>query len=88
MKNGLTTQFLFFFALKMPNISVSRMRLNGETKGDGLKKNKNLNEYWNMLVRIYAFVFCTLGGHTLSGACLEPRALNELMPDWEDKGVM
>jgi len=41
-----------------------------------------------MLVRIDAFVFCTLGGHTLSGACLEPRALNELMPDWEDKGVM
>lgn len=28
-----------------------------------------------------------LGGHTLSGACLEPRALNELMPDWKDKGV-
>ena len=28
-----------------------------------------------------------LGGHTLSGACLEPRALNELIPDWKDKGV-
>lgn len=28
-----------------------------------------------------------LGGHTLSGACLEPRALNELFPDWKDKGV-
>ena len=27
------------------------------------------------------------GGHTLSGACLEPRALNELIPDWKDKGV-
>lgn len=29
-----------------------------------------------------------LGGHILSGACLEPRALNELFPDWKDKGVM
>ena len=28
-----------------------------------------------------------VGGHTLSGACLEPRALNELIPDWKDKGV-
>ena len=64
------------------------MTLNGEIKGDALEKTKVLNEYSNMLVRIHAFVFCTLGGHTLSGACLEPRALNELMPDWEEKGVM
>lgn len=28
-----------------------------------------------------------LGGHILSGACLEPRTLNELIPDWKDKGV-
>lgn len=28
-----------------------------------------------------------IGGHTLSGACLEPRALNELIPDWKDKGA-
>lgn len=27
-----------------------------------------------------------IGGHTLSGACLEPRALNELLPDWKDRG--
>ena len=26
-----------------------------------------------------------LGSHTLSGACLEPRALNELIPDWKDR---
>jgi electron-transferring-flavoprotein dehydrogenase len=26
-----------------------------------------------------------LGGHILSGAVLEPRALNELIPDWQDK---
>jgi hypothetical protein len=31
--------------------------------------------------------FFTLGGHTLSGACLEPHALNELIPDWKEKGV-
>jgi electron-transferring-flavoprotein dehydrogenase len=28
-----------------------------------------------------------LGAHTLSGAVLEPRALNELLPDWQDKGA-
>ncbi|HEX6112820.1 MAG TPA: electron transfer flavoprotein-ubiquinone oxidoreductase [Geminicoccaceae bacterium] len=28
-----------------------------------------------------------LGAHTLSGAVLEPRALNELMPDWREKGA-
>jgi len=26
-----------------------------------------------------------LGQHTLSGACLEPTALNELIPDWKDR---
>ncbi len=28
-----------------------------------------------------------VGAHTLSGAVLEPRALNELFPDWEEKGA-
>lgn len=28
-----------------------------------------------------------VGAHTLSGACLEPRALDELFPDWKDQGV-
>ncbi|XP_028400016.1 electron transfer flavoprotein-ubiquinone oxidoreductase, mitochondrial-like [Dendronephthya gigantea] len=28
-----------------------------------------------------------IGAHTLSGACIEPRALNELIPDWEEKGA-
>jgi len=28
-----------------------------------------------------------VGGHTLSGACLEPHALNELIPDWKERGV-
>ncbi|KAI9352763.1 hypothetical protein BDR26DRAFT_815296, partial [Obelidium mucronatum] len=28
-----------------------------------------------------------VGAHTLSGAVLEPRALNELIPDWKDKGA-
>ena len=27
------------------------------------------------------------GAHILSGAVLEPRALNELIPDWKEKGV-
>ena len=28
-----------------------------------------------------------VGGHILSGACLEPTALNELIPDWQEKGA-
>jgi electron-transferring-flavoprotein dehydrogenase len=28
-----------------------------------------------------------IGAHILSGAVFEPRALNELMPDWQDKGA-
>src|ERR1700692_723937 len=28
-----------------------------------------------------------IGGHILSGAVLEPRALNELIPDWKAKGA-
>ncbi|XP_032522791.2 electron transfer flavoprotein-ubiquinone oxidoreductase, mitochondrial [Danaus plexippus] len=27
------------------------------------------------------------GGHILSGACVDPKALNELIPDWKDKGA-
>jgi electron-transferring-flavoprotein dehydrogenase len=29
----------------------------------------------------------TSGGHTLSGACLELGALNELIPDWKERGA-
>ncbi|XP_046885636.1 electron transfer flavoprotein-ubiquinone oxidoreductase, mitochondrial [Hypomesus transpacificus] len=28
-----------------------------------------------------------IGAHTLSGACLEPSALDELFPDWKDRGA-
>ena len=28
-----------------------------------------------------------IGGHILSGAVVEPRALNELIPDWKEKGA-
>lgn len=28
-----------------------------------------------------------VGGHILSGAVIEPRALNELIPDWKEKGA-
>eukprot|EP00088_Acartia_fossae_P040775 TRINITY_DN4250_c0_g1_i1.p1 TRINITY_DN4250_c0_g1~~TRINITY_DN4250_c0_g1_i1.p1 ORF type:complete len:615 (-),score=177.37 TRINITY_DN4250_c0_g1_i1:1101-2945(-) len=28
-----------------------------------------------------------VGGHILSGACLEPKALNELIPDWKERGA-
>merc|ERR1711997_426775 len=29
----------------------------------------------------------SVGGHILSGACLEPRSLNELIPDWAERGA-
>ena len=28
-----------------------------------------------------------IGAHILSGACIEPRALEELYPDWKERGV-
>src|ERR1700723_3539329 len=28
-----------------------------------------------------------IGAHILSGAVIEPRALNELIPDWREKGA-
>src|SRR5580765_4268389 len=28
-----------------------------------------------------------IGAHILSGAVLDPKALNELIPDWKDKGA-
>jgi electron-transferring-flavoprotein dehydrogenase len=28
-----------------------------------------------------------IGAHSLSGAVFEPRALDELIPDWKDKGA-
>lgn len=28
-----------------------------------------------------------IGAHTLSGACLEPHALEELLPDWKERGA-
>lgn len=28
-----------------------------------------------------------IGAHTLSGACVEPTALNELIPDWKERGA-
>ncbi|CAL4066348.1 unnamed protein product, partial [Meganyctiphanes norvegica] len=28
-----------------------------------------------------------IGAHTLSGACIEPQALNELIPDWKERGA-
>ncbi|KAL5011888.1 hypothetical protein ScPMuIL_010439 [Solemya velum] len=28
-----------------------------------------------------------IGGHILSGACIEPTALDELFPDWKDRGA-
>lgn len=28
-----------------------------------------------------------IGAHIMSGACFEPRALNELIPDWKEKGA-
>lgn len=35
----------------------------------------------------YSFIILFLGGHILSGAVIDPVALNELIPDWKDKGA-
>ncbi len=32
-------------------------------------------------------IIIILGAHTLSGACIETRALDELIPDWKEKGA-
>lgn len=45
--------------------------------------NKNGKEMRVLVVEKGAEV----GAHMLSGNVLEPRALNELIPDWKDKGV-
>ena len=37
----------------------------------------------NKLKFIFIY-FLFLGGHILSGAVLEPRALNELIPEWSE----
>lgn len=36
---------------------------------------------------IFNHIFKIPGAHTLSGACLEPHALEELIPDYKDRGA-
>lgn len=36
---------------------------------------------------IYHIIGLFLGRHTMSGACIEPVALQELFPDWKERGV-
>lgn len=39
-------------------------------------------------IHIYFYFIQTwAGGHTLSGACIEPRSLEELFPNWREMGV-
>ena len=33
------------------------------------------------------YILLFIGGHTLSGACIETDALDELIPDWKEKEV-
>ena len=33
------------------------------------------------------FQYIITGGHTLSGACIETHALDELIPDWKERGA-
>ena len=39
------------------------------------------------LIYLFNFIFLFSGGHILSGACIEPIALEELFPDWKERGV-
>ena len=32
-------------------------------------------------------IYLKIGAHILSGAVIEPRALDELIPNWKEKGV-
>ena len=41
----------------------------------------------NFLNRKGANHLNTIGAHILSGAVIEPKALNELIPDWKEKGA-
>ncbi len=49
-----------------------------------LAAEKGLGEEFRVCVIEKA---ASVGGHTMSGACLEPTALNELIPDWKEKGA-
>ncbi len=49
-------------------------------KGQVLVRNKIINNK-KTKSRIIS------GAHTLSGACIETRALDELIPDWKEKGA-
>lgn len=49
---------------------------------------KQLSNENNMELRVCVVEKAAeIGGHILSGACLEPRALDELFPDWEERGA-
>ena len=39
------------------------------------------------LVSVILHFFPVSGRHTMSGACIEPTALEELFPDWKERGV-
>ena len=48
---------------------------------------KRLHRLVSTSITCVTVIFRGLGGHTLSGAVLEPTALQELFPDWKDRGV-
>ena len=67
-----------------------------------LEKSAEIGENLFLLIYIYSYpnliftgilystvisYFSTTGNHILSGACLEPIALDELIPDWKEKGA-
>ena len=54
------------------------------------------NHYFHNMFSVYTIKhisvqhFCKFffaGRHTLSGACIETKALDELFPDWSERGV-
>ena len=50
------------------------------------RRLQRLVSCWRLERCLASFSLFT-GAHTLSGAVLEPRALQELFPDWRDRGV-
>lgn len=44
--------------------------------------------YLFIKIYLYSIVICLfIGGHILSGAVVDPIALNELFPDWKELGA-
>lgn len=61
---------------------MNLIEAHNEAVGEGTKEGEVFDEPMIMLVEKGS----ELGAHQLSGAVMDPRALNELIPDWRERG--